>query len=345
MAASRVVRPSRHPTSASQKVVRPTANPMKPGTPAAVDSQDSTFAPSEDDAADAGAAAAPCRSDHGRAVLRAIEALDLPDVGLYPCILELVDRVDHVARPARPVVRVLVAVELFQLRALRGHEELEHELSPRPVEVLGQVAQARRLAAVHLRVALGVVAHEDLAEGGRERLDVACVVVAVLEVELVLPALLRRRGGEKATRPRVAEDRGAELFVDEDSGARLRHATSDRGEEALVDDRLRRRDPRRLLGGERPLPAEETRLERPAVVEGEDVERSVEPEVGHDASMCRRRWRRMSAFVELSWRSGGSVLLSSSGMMRCASCFPSSTPHWSNESMCQITPCVNTLCS
>src|SRR5207249_99530 len=136
-----------------------------------------------------GAAGAPCRSDHGRAVLRAIEALDLPDVGLYPCILELVDRVDHVARPARPVVRALVAVQLFQLRALRGHEELEHELSPRPVEVLGQVAQARRLAAVHLRVALGVVAHEDLAEGGRERLDVACVVVAVLEVELVLPAL------------------------------------------------------------------------------------------------------------------------------------------------------------
>ena len=76
-----------------------------------------------------------------------------------------------------------------------------------------------------------------------------------------------------------------------------------------------------------PFPSEEARLEGPAVVERENVEQFVEPEVGHDASMCRRRWRRMRAFVELSCRSGGSVALSSSGMMRCASCFPSSTPH------------------
>ena len=32
-------------------------------------------------------------------------------------------------------------------------------------------------------------------------------------------------------------------------------------------------------------------------------------------------------------------------MMRCASTLPSSTPHWSNESICQIAPCVKTLCS
>src|SRR6266403_1230922 len=64
--------------------------------------------PSEDDAADPGAAGASCRRDHGRAVLGAIEAFDLPDVGLDPRILERVDRVDHVARPARPVVRALV---------------------------------------------------------------------------------------------------------------------------------------------------------------------------------------------------------------------------------------------
>src|SRR5207244_12119503 len=160
-------------------------------------------------------------------------------------------------------------------------------------------------------------------------LDVARVVVAVLEVELVLAALLRRGGGEKGTRPRVAEDRGAELFVDEETGVRFRHAAGDGGEEALGDGCLRRRDSLRLLGGERALPAEEARLEGPAVVERENVERSVEPEVGHDASVCRGRWRRMSAFVARSCRSGGSVVLSSSGMMRCASCFPSSTPHWS----------------
>ena len=38
-------------------------------------------------------------------------------------------------------------------------------------------------------------------------------------------------------------------------------------------------------------------------------------------------------------RECGSSLLSSSGMMRCASTLPSSTPHWSNESMPQIVPC------
>ena len=43
--------------------------------------------------------------------------------------------------------------------------------------------------------------------------------------------------------------------------------------------------------------------------------------------------------------SGGSAALSSSGTMRCASTLPSSTPHWSNESMFQITPWVKTLCS
>src|SRR2546425_975059 len=184
-------------------------------TPAS--SASDTWAPSRRKSAEriAGATGAPCGSDHGRAVLRAIQALDLPDVGLDPCILERVDRVDHVARPARPVVRALVAMELFELCLLRRHQELEHELPPRPMEVLGQVAQATRLATVHLRVALRVVAHEDLAEGGPERLDVARVVVAVLEVEFVLAALLRRRGGEKPPRPRVAEDRGAELLVDE----------------------------------------------------------------------------------------------------------------------------------
>ena len=45
------------------------------------------------------------------------------------------------------------------------------------------------------------------------------------------------------------------------------------------------------------------------------------------------RYRRISSFVELSWPRSGSVGLSSSGMMRFASAFPSSTPHWSNESM------------
>src|SRR5262249_10272583 len=71
------------------------------------------LAPPENDATDAVAAGSPCRGDHGLAVVRAVEALDLPDVGLDAGVLELVDGVDHVARPPRPVVRPLVTVQLF----------------------------------------------------------------------------------------------------------------------------------------------------------------------------------------------------------------------------------------
>ena len=53
----------------------------------------------------------------------------------------------------------------------------------------------------------------------------------------------------------------------------------------------------------------------------------------------------MSAFVEESCASSGSDSLVSSGMIRCASALPSSTPHWSKELMLQIVPCTNTLCS
>ena len=57
------------------------------------------------------------------------------------------------------------------------------------------------------------------------------------------------------------------------------------------------------------------------------------------------RYLRIKLFVELSWLSEGSPSLSSSGMMRCASALPSSTPHWSNELICQMAPCVKTECS
>src|SRR5262249_34874029 len=136
-------------------------------------------------------------------------------------VLELVDRVDHVARSPRPVIRARVAVQLLELRLLRRHEQLEHELPSRAMKVFGQLAQASSLAPVHRRVALRVVAHEDLAERRSELLDVARVVVAVLEIELVLAALLRGGGDEKAPRPGVAQDRSAELLVDEETRAVL----------------------------------------------------------------------------------------------------------------------------
>src|SRR5512143_3170138 len=64
----------------------------------------------------------------------------------------------------------------------------------------------------------------------------------------------------------------------------------------------------------------------------------------HDPSFDFR-YREIRLLVELSWARTGFSRLSSSGMIRWASCLPSSTPHWSNESMLQIAPWVKTMCS
>ena len=49
-------------------------------------------------------------------------------------------------------------------------------------------------------------------------------------------------------------------------------------------------------------------------------------------------------FVELSCELTGELSLSS-GSIALASCFPSSTPHWSKELISHIMPWVNILCS
>ena len=59
-------------------------------------------------------------------------------------------------------------------------------------QVVGQALQSRGLALVQRPVALRVVAHQHLAEGRVEGLDVAREILAILEVELVLAALLGR---------------------------------------------------------------------------------------------------------------------------------------------------------
>src|SRR3546814_15737834 len=57
------------------------------------------------------------------------------------------------------------------------------------------------------------------------------------------------------------------------------------------------------------------------------------------------RERPISSLVELSWRSSGRLAAASSLAVRFASTLPSSTPHWSKESMFQTTTCTTTLCS
>src|SRR5713226_9663277 len=103
-------------------------------------------------------------------------------------------------------------MEPVELGLFRGHEQLEHEPAPALiVEVLGESLQPRRLSPVQRRIALRVVAHEDLAKGRLKGLDVLSEVLAILEVELVLPALLGGTGEHIALGRRITEDGAPEL--------------------------------------------------------------------------------------------------------------------------------------
>ena len=95
--------------------------------------------------------------------------------------------------PQLQIVGLLVALQLVELRLLGGHQQLEHEAAlALAVQIVGQPLQPGGLRLVQRLVALGVVAHQHLAEGRVEGLDVLGEILAVLEVELVLPALLGR---------------------------------------------------------------------------------------------------------------------------------------------------------
>src|SRR5262245_27731284 len=186
------------------------------------------LAPTEDDAPDVVAAATARRGHDPLAVLATLEPLDLPDVRLDPGVLELVDRRHHEPRAELQVVGLVVTCEPLELRLLRRHQQLEHEAAAvGVVQIVGQLAQAGGLATVQRGITFRVVAHEDLAEGGMEQLDVAREVVAVFEIELRLTALLGGAGGGVSLRRRVAEDGGAELLVDQDAGLLLGYAGGD----------------------------------------------------------------------------------------------------------------------
>jgi hypothetical protein len=144
------------------------------------------------------------------------------------------------------------------------------------VQPVGEALEALGLAPVHVRVAVGVVADEDLGEVAAEVRDVPAEVVAVLEVELVLAGLLDRHRGLQAVLLGLRDDLRAELLVDEHAQrGRVRAAGLDGLEHALVDEVLGVGDRRRLLVGRVTLDPEHLLLEGPAVVEGEDVELAV----------------------------------------------------------------------
>ena len=119
-------------------------------------------------------------------------------------------------------------------------------------------------------------------------LDVLGEILAVFEVELLLPALFGGAGCRITLRRGIAQDGGAELLVHQNAGFLLRHSGGDGSLESVVDHLLGGSDLRRLLGRQRAGPAEHLRLERAAVIEGQNVERLVEPESRHAVSLSFR---------------------------------------------------------
>ena len=170
-------------------------------------------------------------------------------------------------------------------------------------------------------------------------------ILAIFEVELVLSALLRRTGRDDALGGRIAQDGSAELLVHQDAGLRRGRAARQRRLEAVVDHLLGAGDLGGLRVAQRRLPAEQLGLEGATVIERQDIERAIEPS-SHQAGS-------LELAIAPDQRVGRAVMLelavpqalSSSGTIFWASALPSSTPHWSKESICQIVPWVKTLCS
>src|SRR4029450_6470891 len=108
-----------------------------------------------------------------------------------------------------------------------------------------------------------------------------------LEVELVLAALLDGHGEHDPEVARGARDRGAELLVDEDPGALALEPRVERLPKAREDDPLRLLDPCDILGRRLTRDAEQLRLERPSMVEREQVDRLRAAHLSSRASVSR----------------------------------------------------------
>ncbi len=220
--------------------------------------------------ADAIATVAAYCLDDLHAVFAAVQPFDLPDVRLDAEVLNFADRTDHQAGAHLQIVRLLAA-GLLELVGLGGHQHLEHVQPVVLMQVVGQPLQSLELPAVELSVALGIVAHQHLGEGWIELLDVFGKVIAILKVEFVLAALFGRHGDVVAIGASVAENGGAEFFVDQD--ARLVFG-SPRGHGlfiALVNDLLAIGNDGGLLGTHRLVKTEHLVPVRVAMVERQDV--------------------------------------------------------------------------
>ncbi len=139
------------------------------------------------------------------------------------------------------------------------------------MQVIGQPFQAGCLPLVQSTITFRVIAHQHFAQSWLEGLDVLGEFLAVLEIKFFLATLLSRASRYVAIRPGIAKNSGAELFVNQNSGLLLRHASVEGRLEAVVDYLLGGGDLCRLICAQRARPTEHFGLERPPVVEGQDI--------------------------------------------------------------------------
>src|SRR6266496_4190639 len=226
----------------------------------------------ENDTADIVASATPGNSYHFFAVFPAIKSFYLPDVRFDLRILELHDGLDHQARTQLHVVSFLVSFESIELRFLRRHQQLEHEFAVAvSVQVIGEPFQTRCLPLVQSTITFRVIAHQHFAESWLEGLDVSGEILAVLEIEFFLAALLSRASSCVAIRPGIAKNRTAKLLINQNSGLLLRHSGLECRLETVIDYLLGGGDLCRLICAQRTSPPKHFRLERSSMVKRQDI--------------------------------------------------------------------------
>src|SRR5262245_6894433 len=121
--------------------------------------------------------------------------------------------------------------------------------------------QAPCLPLIESLVALRVVAYQNLAESGVESFDVRGEFLAVLKLELFLPALLGRTCRRETVCRCIMQDCSAKLFVNEDPGFLFWNSGVDCGLKAVVDDFLCGRYFLGLRGSQGFVPPEHLELE------------------------------------------------------------------------------------
>ena len=126
-----------------------------------------------------------------------VEAFDLPYVGLDAQILNLAHRSSHQCRSQLDVeYATLISAHAVQLLFFRGHNQLEHEIQAVLMAIVGDAFQPGDLLLVAGRCALRIVMHQHLGKRRREGRDMVGKLLAVVELELVMPALLGGHDGQ-----------------------------------------------------------------------------------------------------------------------------------------------------